>query len=123
MKSRERAPMKSRTALLLFLLCFPIPPMLADDVKIIANASVKADTITATELRRVFLQEKISLADGTHVQPVLRKDGPVHRTFLQRYVGVTGDELQTFYRTLLFTGKGTMPKELGSDNEVISYVA
>jgi hypothetical protein len=56
---------------------------LAADVKVIANWSVKADTISAGELRRVFLKEKISLADGTHVEPVLKKDGPVHEGFLQ----------------------------------------
>ncbi len=40
---------------------------LAVDVKVIANSSVKADTISAAELKRVFLEEKISLGDGTHV--------------------------------------------------------
>lgn len=124
MRSNGRTPGRRRRALLLFLLLLSlIPEMLAGDVKIIANSSVKTDNITAAELRRIYLQEKISLADGTHVRPVLEKDGPVHKAFLQRYVGVTGDDLQTYYRTLLFTGKGAMPKELDSDNDVVSYVA
>jgi len=96
---------------------------LAGEVKVIANASVKADTISAAELKRVFLEEKISLADGTHVEPVLEKDGPVHEAFLQEYLGINEDDLQAYYRTLLFTGKGFMPKIFGSDAEVVAHVA
>jgi TonB family protein len=95
----------------------------AGDVKVIANSSVKADTISAAELRRVFLEERNSLVDGTHVEPVLEKDGPVHEAFLQEYLGRCEDDLQAYYRTLAFTGRGSMPKVLGSDAEVVAYVA
>jgi TonB family protein len=113
----------SKALLIVFaLMTFAHHQLLADDVKIIANLSVKADTISAAELRRVFLEEKITLSDGTHVEPVLEKGGPSHKVFLEEYLGVSEDDLQTYYRTLLFTGKGSMPKELGSDVEVVDYV-
>jgi TonB family protein len=95
----------------------------AGDIKIVANSSVSADTISTSELRRVYLETKISLADGTHVEPVLENGGPAHHDFLQNYLGMSEDDLQTYYRTLLFTGKGSMPKKLGSDAEVVAYVA
>jgi TonB family protein len=95
----------------------------ADNVKVIANSSVRADTISGNELKRIFLEEKISLADGTHVEPVLKKEGAVHEVFLQRYLGVTEGDLQIYYRTLLFTGRGSIPKILESDAEVVAYVA
>src|ERR1700690_2066792 len=76
----------------------------ASEVKVIANAGVKADTISAAELKLVFLEEKISLGDGAHVEPVLEKDGPVHAAFLQEYLGISEDDLQAYYRTLVFTG-------------------
>ena len=96
---------------------------LADNVKVIANSSVKADTISEAELKRVFLEERISLPDGTHVEPVLMKEGAVEKAFLQKYLGVTEDDLQIYYRTLLFTGRGSIPKILESDAEVVAYVA
>jgi TonB family protein len=105
------------------LMIFAPVNALAGDVKVIANSSVKADTISAAELKRVFLEEKISLADGTHVEPVLEKDGLVHEAFLQEYLGMSEDDLQAYYRTLLFTGKGFMPKAFGSDAEVVAHVA
>jgi TonB family protein len=94
----------------------------AVDVKVIANSSVRADTISAEEIKRVFLEERRSLDDGTHVAPVLEKDGPVHEAFLRAYLGRTDDDLLTYYRALVFTGRGSMPKELDSDAEVVAYV-
>ena len=117
--------MKCRKLLLVAagLAIFVSGDSLADNVKVIANASVTADAISAADLKRVFLEERIALADGSHVEPVLEKDGRVHAAFLQKYLGRSEDNLQTYYRTLVFTGKGSMPKELGSDAEVVAYVA
>ena len=116
--------MKCRNLLLVAagLAIFVSGESFADSVKVIANASVTADAISAADLRRVFLEERIALADGSHVEPVLEKGGPVHVAFLE-YLGISEDDLQTYYRTLVFTGKGSMPKELGSDAEVVAYVA
>ena len=94
------------------LAIFATVDSLADDVKVIANASVKADTISEDELKLVFLGERISM-----------KEGPVDQAFLQKYLGVTEDDLQIYYRTLLFTGRGSMPKVLESDAAVVAYVA
>jgi TonB family protein len=105
------------------LMSYASPNALADEVKLIANSSVKADSISAGEIKKVFLQENNSLQDGTHVEPVLEKRGPVHEAFLHEYLGRTDDDLQTYYRALVFTGRGSMPKELGSDAEVVAYVA
>jgi TonB family protein len=97
--------------------------VIAADIKVIANGSVKADMISANEVKSVFLEEYNSLGDGTHVEPVLEKDGPVHEAFLHEYLGGTDDDLQNYYRALVFSGRGSMPKQLGSDAEVVAYVA
>ena len=59
---------------------------LAGDVRIIANPSVRADAISAEEIKSIFLQERNSLRDGTHVEPVLSKGGPAHAAFLKDYL-------------------------------------
>jgi TonB family protein len=93
------------------------------NVRIIANPSVKAETISASEIKSVFLEERSSLRDGTHVEPVLSRGGPAHATFLKDYLGQNDDALQNYYRSLVFTGKGLMPKALHTDEEVVAYVA
>src|SRR5215470_14387877 len=50
----------------------------AGPVKVIANPSVKTDSISADELKSVFLEESSSLSDGSHVEPVLAKGGAAH---------------------------------------------
>ena len=98
--------------------------VIAADVKVIANGSLKADIISADEVKSVFLEKSNSLRDGTHVEPVLEKDGPVHEAFLHEYLAAgTDDDLQSYYRALVFSGRGSMPKQLGSDAEVVAYVA
>jgi TonB family protein len=96
---------------------------LAGEVKVIVDSTVRADSISVAELRRIFLEENDSLSDGTQVQPVIEKDGAVHKAFLREYLDRSDDDLQTYYRALVFSGRGSMPKELGSDAEVVAYVA
>jgi TonB family protein len=115
--------MKTLKALVAIVLAICPVRALAAEVKIIANLSVTADAISGGELKSVFLEEKNSLSDGTHVEPVLRKNGPTHEAFLRKYLRRTDDDLRTYYRALVFTGRGSMPKELGSDAEVVAYVA
>ncbi len=51
------------------------------------------------------------------------KAGATHEAFLKEYVGKTDAALGTYFRTLVFTGKASMPKSLASDAEVVAYVA
>ncbi len=91
-------------------------------VKIIANSSVTASSISPEDLKSVFLLEKNSVG-GSHVEPVLAKGGAAHSAFLGQYLSKTDAALQTYYRSLVFTGKASMPKVLGSDAEIAAYVA
>ena len=47
----------------------------AGEVKIICNVSVRADSISASELKSVFLLQRRTLKDGSPVVPVLEKSG------------------------------------------------
>jgi ABC-type phosphate transport system substrate-binding protein len=95
----------------------------AADIKVIANPSVGASSVSVDEIKGVFLATKTSLSDGSHVEPVLEKGGATHEAFVKEYLGKTDSALQTYYRSLVFTGKASMPKTLGADAEVIAYVA
>ena len=95
----------------------------AAEIKIVTNPSVGASSVSADELKGVFLATKSSLSDGSHVEPVLARGGPTHEAFVKDYLGKTDAALQTYYRSLVFTGKASMPKTLGGDAEVVAYVA
>jgi ABC-type phosphate transport system substrate-binding protein len=92
-------------------------------LKVIANLSVTVSSVSADELRNIFLVTKTSLNGGSPLEPVISSGGPIHQAFLKQYLGKTDAALKTYYRSLVFTGKAFMPKMLGSDAEVAAYVA
>jgi ABC-type phosphate transport system substrate-binding protein len=100
-----------------------IPSAFAADIKIIANPSVGTSSVSSDELKAVFLATKSSLSDGSHVEPVLEKDGPAHEAFLKEFVGKTDSAFETYFRSLVFTGKASMPKTTASDADMVAYVA
>ena len=95
----------------------------ASGLKVIANPSVKVDSISAEELKSVFLEQRSSLPDGSRVEPVISKGGTAHEVFVKQYLGKSDADLQNYYRSLVFTGKGSMPKVVASDTEIAAYVA
>jgi len=97
-------------------------PAGAAEFKVVANPSVKASEISIDDLKGVFLATKTALPDGSQVEPVLAKAGAAHEAFLKD-LGKTGPALSTYYRSLVFTGKASMPKICASDADVIAYVA
>ena len=120
---RIRKSMRALIQVVLGLMIFAaVTVFAADEVKVIANHSVKTDTISAQELKSVFLLQRKTLEDGSPVIPVLAKTGSAHEAFLSRYLDRGSDEIRTYYEGLVFTGKGSMPKELSSDAEVVAYV-
>jgi len=96
--------------------------LFAGDVKIIANPSVSEQSISSEDLKSIFLQTKNSLGSA-HVLPVLHKAGPLEEAFCTKYVGKNDGALQTYYRSLVFTGRAMMPKALDTDEEIVEYVA
>ena len=105
------------------LMCLTASPArAAAEFKVIAHTSVRVSHVSPDELRGVFLETRTSLADGSHVEPVLLKSGDVHDTFVKQYTGKTTAGLENYYRSLVFTGKGAIPKTLRSDAEVVAYV-
>jgi TonB family protein len=121
--SRYKAPIAAARIAAIGLIFFWSLDALAADVKIIANLSVKANSISTGELRGVFLADRTSLKDGSHVEPVFERSGPAHEIFLREFLRESNESLQSHYGALVFTGKAAMPKSFNSDDEVLAYVA
>ena len=94
----------------------------AGDIKIIANRSIATSSISAEEIKSVFLQTRTVLKDGSPVHPILVKS-PVYSEFTDRFLGKTVEGLETYYRSLIFSGTGTIPRAFRSEAEVIAYAS
>ena len=120
----EKIHMKKRLLLpffggVVFLLCQPAQAQ----VVVIANTSVKTSDVSIADLRDVFTGASSSLKDGSHVVPVLLKQGGVHDEFLAAYIGKNDSTFRASWRSLVFSGQATMPKSLDTDAAVVDYVA
>lgn len=90
---------------------------------IIVNPSVKASDVAKSELKDVFTGAASSLKDGSHVTPVILKAGAANDDFLAAYVGKADAAFRASWRSLVFSGEATMPKQLDTDAAMVDYVA
>jgi len=90
---------------------------------VVANPEIKADSISRSELRSVFTGATFNLKDGTRVKPVLLKEGATHTKFVADELGTSETALLIDWRQRVFSGQATMPKTLGSEAEMVTYVA
>lgn len=104
------------------VLAFATSALHAGGVQVIASKDVNIAEISAGDLKQIFLETQTSIG-GTKVRPVLQKGGPAHAAFIKEYVGKSEDDLEAYYKTLVFSGKGAEPKMLAGDAAVISFVA
>jgi ABC-type phosphate transport system substrate-binding protein len=91
-------------------------------VTVIANPSVKAAEVSAADLRDVFTGAATTLK-GSPVTPVLLREGGVHDEFLSRYIGKSDAALRATWRSIVFSGQGSMPKTFDTEAAVVEYVA
>lgn len=104
-----------------FLLFFTI--ICHAEVAIIVHPS-NTSNIDTDAISRVFLGKAKTLADGTAVIPVGQSgDTAVADEFNTKVLGKSSSQLKAYWSQLVFTGKGTPPKEVSSDADVISLVA
>lgn len=92
-------------------------------VLVIANPSVKAAEISKSDLRDVFTGAATSLKDGSRVVPILLKAGTTNEEFLQVYIGKSDSAYRAGWRSLVFSGQGSMPKSADGDAAVVEFVA
>jgi ABC-type phosphate transport system substrate-binding protein len=90
---------------------------------IIANNSVKASEVSKADLRDVFTGASTSFKDGSHVVPVLLKSGAEHEEFLTAYIGRNDTAFRAGWRSLVFSGQGSMPKSVDSSTAMVEFVA
>ncbi len=95
----------------------------ADDVIIICNKSVKAQSLNQDDVRSIFLGRKTTWDDGSKISFTTMKEGEAHESFVETYVGKTGFQFDTYWKKLVFTGRAMSPKAFTEAAEIMNYVA
>ncbi len=121
--------MKAKIALGLILVAIAVMILpfarvaIAGDVIIIANKDVPNDSIDGGDLKKIFIAKKSEWDNGSNIDFVTLQGGEVHKAFLKTYVSKSPSQFQRYFRTLVFTGKGTAPQAFSTEAEVVGYVS
>ena len=109
---------KLLSAVILILLTFPAQA----GTSVIVHPS-NSFSLTADDVTRLFTGRSKTFPDGRTAVPVnLTEDVALRAAFDEKVLGRSSSQIKAHWSKLLFTGKGTPPKEVDSDQEVIDLV-
>lgn len=116
--------MKSRILTLVLGAALLAPVSALAGVVVIANPSVKTESLTADQVAKLYMGRTTSLPDGTAVQPLDLPAGvPARTDFLGKVLDKTEQQLRSYWSRAIFTGKAQPPRQMGNAAEVVRAVA
>lgn len=93
------------------------------EVAVIVHPS-NANALDEAAVSKIFLGREKSFADGKSVVPLsLAESAPASTAFNDAVLKKSSSQLKAYWSKLVFTGKGTPPKEIATDEEMIKLVA
>lgn len=92
------------------------------EVAVIVNPN-NNNTLDKGMISKIYLGKTKSYADGGKIKAVGQKGTAVAKAFTQNVVGKSSSQFKAYWSKLIFTGKGTPPDPLSSDQAVIDFVA
>ena len=94
------------------------------EIAVIVSSNNYNDSLDKDNISRVFLGKTKKFPDGGQAVPVDQKAGSSAReSFNTNVLGKSSSQLKAYWSRLIFTGKGTPPKESGDDLAVKKLVA
>lgn len=93
------------------------------EIAVVVNPA-NANAVSSDDLNRLFLGRASSFADGSKATPLNLAEGLAARDeFDSKVLSRSSAQLKAYWSKLVFTGKGTPPKELADDAAVKAAVA
>ena len=93
------------------------------DVSVIVHPS-NDSSFEASTIKRIFTGKEKSFSNGNKGIPISQGAGSaVTGEFNKKVIKKSSAQLKAYWSKLIFTGKGTPPKEASNDAEVIKMVA
>ncbi len=112
-----------RIVKLMLLLSALVSVAVSADIAVVVHPS-NNNAVNSEELNRLFLGRASNFADGSKATPLNLAEGQAARAeFDSKVLNRSAAQLKAYWSKLVFTGKGTPPKELADDAEVKAAVA
>jgi ABC-type phosphate transport system substrate-binding protein len=95
----------------------------AADIILITNKSNPVSSVSAADVKKIFLGKKTSWDDGSKVVAFTQKDDAVTDPFAKQYVKKSSQQFYMYWRKAVFTGKGTPLVEVNNSAEMKKIIA
>lgn len=94
------------------------------EVAVIVHPSASFSALSQEDIARIFLGKSKSFPDGGKAVPVNQAEGSATRDkFNEAVCKKNASQYKAYWSQLVFTGKGTAPKDVGDDAAVKAQVA
>lgn len=94
------------------------------EVAVIVHPSAGFNSLTEDDISRIFLGKSKSFPGGGQAVPVNQNEGSATRDkFNEAVCKKNASQYKAYWSQLVFTGKGTPPKDAGDDAAVKAQVA
>mgnify|MGYP001359787419 CR=1 FL=1 len=114
-------------ALALWLAFFPTPAGAQGvdrSLRVIVSKENKIASLSTDDLNRIFLGKKTLWESGTRIVPAMpEEESPAGETFLAGTLKKSVSQFRAYWKRLLFSGGGTVPKVFRNSSQLVDFVA
>lgn len=116
--------MKKLLSVITAVLFSGLTAMVWAETAVIVHPSAGFDSLTEDDVARIFLGKSKSFPGGAQAVPVNQNEGAAARDkFNEGVCKKNSSQYKAYWSQLVFTGKGTPPKDAGDDVAVKALVA
>lgn len=116
--------MKKTIRLLAATLALGMASLTWAEVAVIVHPSAGFDSLTEDDVARLFLGKSKSFPAGAQAVPINQNEGSAARDkFNEAVCKKSASQYKAYWSQLVFTGKGTPPKDAGDDAAVKALIA
>ena len=96
----------------------------ADPIVVVVSANSPVSKLDKEQVANLFLGKSSSYPDGSNAVPIEQTDGSAaHEEFHKSVTEKSASQLKSYWSKMIFSGKGTAPKEAASNSVLLKLLA
>ena len=96
----------------------------AEPIVVVVSASSPVSKLDKEQIANLFLGKSSSYPDGSNAVPIEQTDGSAaHEEFHKTVTEKSASQLKSYWSKMIFSGKGTAPKEAASNSVLLKLLA
>jgi len=92
------------------------------ELAVVVGKGSAIEKLEPREVANIFLAKTSRLPNGSHVRPVELSDNGYKTIFYREIAGKTLPQINSYWTTLIFTGKGRPPKNIEESGRLIELL-